>query len=328
MEEGRKGRGAGLSMVSFLRALILLACCIVSCRVSAFDNVKVALEQFTTEAELAYDSVLAEDDRAKISRDLFVANFVTLSLERATDKILAAKGLDRSAIELTPEMRSGHELKSEQEMNGLRSMSKDFGEGISKKDAPVTMGGMLEQMQVQKMQAELVAQNNRTGKSQRWLDTPAKGATLDDGGPTFSGASSAKYVAMEERRCARTVFHGSEWYAPVPQCTVQTPQYDRLNQPFHVQNGDQNSTTNSASRSSTMASIPCQRVVRDGVASTQECATVAGTAERAMWRLFHQGGATSFVPDNSVVRLVGGSINGGLAFVRLVRRKYKLFARQ
>ena len=51
------------------------------------------------------------------------------------------------------------------------------------------------------------------------------------------------------------------------------------------------------------------------MASIQECATVAGTAERAMWRLFHQGGATSFVPDNSVVRLIGGSSNGGLAFV-------------
>ena len=47
-------------------------------------------------------------------------------------------------------------------------------------DAPVTMEGMLEQMQVQKMQAELVAQNNRTA-SQRWLDTPAKGATYFDG---------------------------------------------------------------------------------------------------------------------------------------------------
>ena len=45
--------------------------------------------------------------------------------------------------------------------------------------------------------------------------------------------------------------------------------------------------------------ITCRRMVRDGVASSEECGTVLESAEFAMRNLFHQGGSTSLAPDGS-----------------------------
>ena len=81
-----------------------------------------------------------------------------------------------------------------------------------------------------------------------------------------------------EKNCAKTIY-AENWYAPVSQCspTLETK-------------------------------IPCQRVVRDNLASHQECQLVAVAADRAMVGLFHQGGATAMVPDD--VRTEAGTQKG------------------
>ena len=75
-------------------------------------------------------------------------------------------------------------------------------------------------------------------------------------------------VKRVETDCADTIY-AENWYAPVSQCSP-----------------------------SLETKIPCQRVVRDNVATRHECSLIALAADRAMVRLFHQGGATAVVPDD------------------------------
>ena len=51
----------------------------------------------------------------------------------------------------------------------------------------------------------------------------------------------------------------------------------------------------------------CRRIVQDGFATEGEAATVLRATENAMVGLFHQGGATSLVPDAMGGRRLGPS---------------------
>jgi hypothetical protein len=74
---------------------------------------------------------------------------------------------------------------------------------------------------------------------------------------------------VREIVCADPVYT-ENWYAPLPKCSPSSP-----------------------------SEVPCRRMIRDSMASPDECDKIMHSSEKAMIDMFHQGGATSLVPDKS-----------------------------
>jgi predicted 2-oxoglutarate/Fe(II)-dependent dioxygenase YbiX len=155
-------------------------------------------------------------------------------------------------------------------------------ETVRKKDAPVDAAGVLEAMQVQRKQKERVHARFRPGKPQR---------RLEHGEPAAAQANAAVAAAVTatttwELPCGEELY-GTNWYGAVGGC-------------------------------SPAGMGRCWRRLQDGVASEMETARAAKAAQAAMKGLFHQGGATSLVPDAAAQRRLGA---GGLALMDSLRAR-------
>ena len=141
------------------------------------------------------------------TRDDFEAAFVTMAIEEETRKVLASKGLTPADLAASRGRggvgsEDGHaegELGGASEAAAAALLGRDAAgprgmpRDVVKKDAPSSVAGVLEQLRVQRAQAELVAART-TGspgsKPRVWLARPLGGldqAADDSGGGGDSG---------------------------------------------------------------------------------------------------------------------------------------------
>lgn len=84
--------------------------------------------------------------------------------------------------------------------------------------------------------------------------------------------------------CAQPIYT-EHWYAPIPMCSPG-------------------------------AGVQCRRAAADGQVSAEQCARLAAATDSAMENLFHQGGATSLVPEAASEPRLGAE---ALAAIRALR---------
>ena len=156
-------------------------------------------------------------------------------------------------------------------------------ETVRKKDAPVDAAGVLEAMEVQRKQKARVHARFRPGKPQRRLEHDETAAAQANAAVAVAVATA---TTTWELPCGEELY-GTNWYGAVGGC-------------------------------SPAGMGRCWRRLQDGVASEAEAARAARAAQAAMKGLFHQGGATSLVPDAAARRRLGA---GGLALMDSLRAR-------
>ena len=165
---------------------------------------------------------------------------------------------------------------------------RDLSEGIRKKDSPDNIAQLLEHLRVQKMQDDLrSARLPRSGERARVVLLPPLQQLLPN--EMFMGAEVANEVTYRWNVTCGPALYEANWYGAIDHCTpawVGARDTTKDSPPLELAGSD------------TYAGR-CERVAVDAFANRQECEFVVAATKRAFVGLFHQGGATSLVPDAS-----------------------------
>eukprot|EP00750_Incisomonas_marina_P014994 INCI18048.1.p1 GENE.INCI18048.1~~INCI18048.1.p1 ORF type:complete len:436 (-),score=84.22 INCI18048.1:545-1741(-) len=186
---------------------------------------------------------------------------------------------------------------------------RDLSEGIRKKDSPDNIAQLLEHLRVQKMQDDLrSARLPRSGERARVVLLPPLQQLLPN--EMFMGAEVANEVTYRWNVTCGPALYEANWYGAIDHCTpawVGARDTTKDSPPLELAGSD------------TYAGR-CERVAVDAFANRQECEFVVAATKRAFVGLFHQGGATSLVPDASSRDRLG---KVGFEFIQSLRNRAK-----
>jgi len=207
--------------------------------------------------------------------EVFVENYVTQALNQETARVLKQKGYDApKSSESGKEGRSG-------------SLT-----DVTKKDAPTTLEGQIEQLLVQKRQRFAVNERVRRDKE---IEVIAPQQIPPERGDTETSDGHQRQIFPVV--CGETLY-GEHVYDAIPGCSPGAP-------------GG--------------SSPPCVRFVVDGVASVHEQARMVQMMDRSFEGLFHQGSETLLVPeDSSRSRLGNEDFELTVELLERVRREIML----
>lgn len=172
----------------------------------------------------------------------------------------------------------------------------ELSEGIRKKDSPDNIAQLLEHLRVQQMQEDLrSARLAKSGERARVVLLPPrrllqKSLLSDHQMPVETDVANKAMTYRWNVTCGPALYEAN-WYGVIAHCT-----------PAWV--GARNTSQGSPpmlelAGADTHDGRRCERVAVDAFASPEECEFVVTATKRAFVGLFHQGGATSLVPDSS-----------------------------